>query len=79
MLGHDDALDDVSLLRFRWPHSRNDGAVSWPLGHYIFIMWEMLHDKKLSHINAGAFFGYMRYKYKEAVSMGLIGTITGLG
>ena len=78
LLGRLAALDDTSLLHFNWPHSRNDGAISWLLGHYIFIVWDMLQNQKLSRVNDGAFFGYMRYKYKEAVGMGLIGTITGL-
>ena len=78
MLSHSTNLEDSSLLNFRWPRSRHARAISWLMSHYIFIVWDMCHVRKLTRINDGAFFGYMRFKYKEALNIGIIAEISGL-
>ena len=71
-------VENASLLKFNWPKSRHDREIVWLISHYIFVVWDMLHIRKLTTINDGAFFGYMRYKYKEALDIGIISHICGL-
>ena len=60
-------VDDESLLKFHWPSSSRDRDISWLIGH-VFIVWDMLFSRKLQLIRKGEFFGYMKFKYKEALA-----------
>ena len=62
-------VDDESLLNFHWPSSTRDRDISWLIGHYVFIVWDMLFSRKLHIIRQGEFFGYMKFKYKEAIAL----------
>ena len=62
-------VDDESLLNFHWPSSTRDRDISWRIGHYVFIVWDMLFSRKLHIIRQGEFFGYMKFKYKEAIAL----------
>ena len=65
-LGFSD-IDDDALLNFYWPTSRKDRDVSWLIGHYVYIVWDMLFSRKQWKISDGEFYGYLKFKYKEAV------------
>ena len=65
-------VDDEALLKFYWPTSRRDREISWLISHYIFIVWEMLFTRRRSVISEGEFFGFLRFKYKEARTLNLI-------
>ena len=77
MLNLKDIMDDY-LLRFHWPVSRRDRDISWLISHYFFIVWDMLAKRRLSLVNEGEFFGFMRFKYREALASQTISIINGL-
>ena len=66
------SVDDSVLLNFHWPRSKKDQDLAWLIGHYIFVVWEMLHNRKLNRINDREFFGFLRYKYRKAMEMDLV-------
>ena len=77
ILGHRN-VDEVALLRFNRPKSCRDRDISWLIGHYIFIVCDMLFKKKLKQVGSMEFFGYMRFKYKEAKALNAVTDIAGL-
>ena len=66
------ALEDDSLLMFQWPRSRKDPEVACLIGHYVYEVWEMVFTRGQNSINEREFFGYMRYKFKEAVDLKVV-------
>ena len=73
-----DHIDDDVLLKFYWSTSSKDQAISWLVSHYIFIVWDMLYKRRLSSICKREFFGFLTYKYKEALSSNMVSIIAGL-
>ena len=71
-------VNEEDLIVFNWPKSRRDGDITWLIGHYVFIVWDMLSVRRLSAINNTEFFGFMRFKYKEALANKAVSEITGL-
>ena len=71
-------VNDEDLILFKWPKSRRDQDICWLIGHYVFIIWDMLYTRRLTAINETEFFGFMRYKYKEALSNKTVSEIADL-
>ena len=72
------SVNDEDLILFKWPKSRRDQDTCWLIGHYVFIIWDMLYTRRLTAINETEFFGFMKYKYKEALSNKTVSEITDL-
>ena len=77
MLGHTN-VEEESLLKYQWPRSNRDRDICWLIGHYNFILWEMLFKRKVSEISEKEFFGFMKFKYKEALASSTVSGIVGL-
>ena len=73
-----DDVDDEALLKFYWPGSKRERGVSWLISQYIFILWDMLAKRKLHQVNAGEFFGFLRFKYKEALALQTVSVLSDL-
>ena len=71
-------IDDEILLKFYWPRSVNDREISWLVGQFTFIVWEMLFKRKLPAICGREFFGFMKFRYREALGANAISRIGGL-
>ena len=71
-------IEEESLLRFQWPGSRKDRDIFWLIAHYNFIIWDILCIRKLSVVGEKEIFGYMRFKYKEALIKNKVSGIIGL-
>ena len=71
MLGNT-AVEDEALLMFNWPRSRKDQEITCIIGHYVYAVWEMVFTRGQDRINGREFFGYMRYKFKEAVDLNVV-------
>ena len=71
LLGYN-SVDDAALLGFNWPRKRKDKDVACLIGHYIFEVWEMVFKRGQNRINEREFFGYMRFKFKEAVDLNVV-------
>ena len=78
LIGNPATLSDTLLLKLNWPQCKNDRSILWLIGHYTFLVWDMLFIRKLTKINEGEFFGFMKYKYREALQMGITEVIDGL-
>ena len=68
-------MDDEALLLFKWPKSRRDQDICWLIGHYVFIVWDMLFSRRLTAINSMEFYGFMKFKYKEALASKVVSEI----
>ena len=68
-------VDDEALLLFKWPKSRRDQDICWLIGHYVFIVWDMLFSRRLTAINSMEFYGFMKFKYKEALASKVVSEI----
>ena len=71
-------IEEESLLKFQWPVSSKDRDICWLITHYNFIIWDILYNRKQSVVREKEFFGYMRFKYKEALIKNKVSGITGL-
>ena len=71
-------VTDEALLKYQWPQSSKDREICFLLGHYVFVIWDMLMKRKLQCISEQEFFGYLRFKYKEAFSRNAVREIAGL-
>ena len=71
-------VDEESILKFHWPRSCKDREICWLIGHYAFIVWDMLFRRKLSEVNEKEFFGFLKFKYKEALAANIVSGIAGL-
>ena len=71
-------VSDEFLLGFKWPKSKRDRDICFLISHYVFIIWDMLMRRKLQTVSEREFFGFLRYKYKEALSIKAVQEITGL-
>ena len=71
-------VSDKCLLGFQWPKSRRDKEISFLVGHYVYVIWDMLMKRKLQAVCEREFFGFLRFKYKEALSINAVQEIAGL-
>ena len=71
-------IEDEMLLKFQWSSSSKDRDISWLVSHYIFIIWDMLFTRKLSRIGDREFFGFLKFRYKEALATGFVSNILSL-
>ena len=71
-------VSDECLLNLKWPKTSKDREICWLIGHYVFIIWDMLIMRKLPTIGDSEFFGFLRYKYKEAFAVQAVREIAGL-
>ena len=58
--------------------SSKDPEIYWLIGHFAFLVLEMLFRRKLSAIEDKEFFGFLRFKYKEALAANILSGIAGL-
>ena len=71
-------VDEVALLNYRWPRSANDREICWLMGNYVFMVWDMLYRRRLSSICEREFFGFLTFKYKEALLSNMVSEIAGI-
>jgi len=71
-------IDDEVLLKLDWPNSSKDRDISWLVSHYIFIVWDMLFTRKLVLIGEKEFFGFLKFRYKEALGLTAVSRIPGI-
>ena len=71
-------VSDECLLNLKWPKTSKDRDICWINGHYVFIIWDMLMMRKLPTIGDLEFFGFLRYKYKEAFAVQAVRERAGL-
>ena len=69
---------DVDLLSFSWRRSTRDREITWLVSCFVWFVWESLERRGLADINGRELFGFLRFKYKEALRRGMIVEIPGL-
>ena len=73
-----DLILDTDLLRFSWTRNNWDREVVWLISWLVWFIWENCDLRGVNRINGREFFGFMRYKYKEARNNDVISAIPGL-
>ena len=74
LLGHRNVAEE-NLLKYLWPRSRKDSEICWLIGNYVFIVWDILYSRKSFSICKSEFFGFLKFKYREALAMNLVSSI----
>ena len=77
IMGHGNT-DEVSFLMFNWPKCKKDREISWIIGHYVYIVWDLLYRRKSASVSNLEFFGFLKFKYKEALAIGAVRGIPNL-
>ena len=77
LLGHRN-IDEDNLLKYHWPRSNKDREICWLIGNYVFIVWDILYRRKSRTNCDSEFFGFLKFKYREASSMNLVSSIAAL-
>ena len=73
-----DLITDRELLNFSWPSSNCDREVVWLVSWFVWFRWSKFEIDGSNTINGRELFGFMRFKYKEAVHKSLLSPIPGL-
>ena len=73
-----DLILDTDLLSFSWSRNNWDREVVWLISWFVWFIWENCDLRGVNRINGREFFGFMRYKYKEARNNDVISAIPGL-
>ena len=73
-----DLITDKELLNFSWASSRSDREVVWLISWFIWYRWSKYEINGSNTVNEREFFGFMRFKYKEALHRNLLSPIPGL-
>ena len=66
------------LLNFSWASSRFDRQVVWLISWFVWFRWRKFKSDVSNTINGRELFGFMRFKYKEALHKNLLSPIPGL-
>ena len=69
-----DLITDKELLNFSWASSKCDREVVWLISWFVWFRW----SNGSNTINERELFGFMRFKYKEALHKNLLSPIPGL-
>ena len=73
-----DVITDKELLKFSWASSKFDREAVWLISSFIWFRWRKFESDGSSTINGRELFGFMRFKYKEALHKNLLSPIQGL-
>ena len=71
-------ITDKELLDFSWASSKCDREVVWLISWFIWYRWSKYEINGSNTVNEREFFGFMRFKYKEALHRNLLSPIPGL-
>ena len=66
------------LLNFSWASSRFDREVVWLISWFVWFRWRKFESDGSNIINGRELFGFLRFKYKEALHKNLLSPIPGL-
>ena len=73
-----DIITDKELLNFSWASSRFDREVVWLISWFVWFRWRNFENDGSNTINGRELFGFMRFKYREALHKKLLSPIPGL-
>ena len=73
-----DIITDRELLKFSWPSSKFDREMVWLISSFVWFRWRKFESDGSNTINGRELFGFMRFKYKEALHKNLLSSIPGL-
>ena len=73
-----DLIKDMDLLNFSWTSSKYDREVVWLISWFVWFRWSKFEIDGSSTINGRELFGFMRFKYKEALHKNFLSPIPGL-
>ena len=73
-----DLITDKELLNFSWASSRSDREVVWLISWFIWYRWSKYEINGSNTVNEREFFGFMKFKYKEALFKNLLSPKPGL-
>ena len=67
-------ITDKELLNFSWASNKCDREVVWLISWFVWFRW----SNGSSAVNERELFGFMRFKYREALHKNLLSPIPGL-
>ena len=73
-----DQITDKDLLNFSWASSKSDREVVWLISCYVWFRWNSFESNGSNTVNGRELFGFMRFKYREALQKSLLSPIPGL-
>ena len=73
-----DIITDKELLNFSWASSRFDREVVWLISWFVCFRWRNFENDGSNTVNGRELFGFMRFKYREALHKKLLSPIPGL-
>ena len=73
-----DLITDKELLNFSWASSKYDREVVWLISWFVWFRWSKSEIDGSNTINGRELFGFMRFKYKEALHKNFLSQIPGL-
>ena len=73
-----DQITDKDLLNFSWASSKSDREVVWLISCYVWFRWNSFESNGSNTVNRRELFGFMRFKYREALQKSLLSPIPGL-